>query len=118
MRSKGREDTTLRRLGETEGYIIRARWAREHFLENADVDIPRDVLVVSTDVSGSGKSSLEFGTLLRRGVARWAWSATSPTPGPVPGEEGGRGVTAGTPVEVSQNDESRTAPFLSRLVEF
>ena len=36
--------------------------------------------------------------------------------GPGAGDEGGRVVTAGTPGEVSQNDESRTAPFLSRFV--
>ena len=35
----------------------------EHNLKNVDVDIPRDALAVFTGVSGSGKSSLAFGTL-------------------------------------------------------
>jgi hypothetical protein len=32
-------------------------------LKNVDVDLPRDSIVVFTGVSGSGKSSLAFGTL-------------------------------------------------------
>ncbi len=37
--------------------------------------------------------------------------------GPGAGEEGGRVVAAGTPVEVSRSSESRTAPFLAAYME-
>jgi excinuclease ABC subunit A len=36
-----------------------------------DVDIPRDALVVFTDVTGSGKSSLAFGTLYAEAQRRY-----------------------------------------------
>jgi hypothetical protein len=37
-----------------------------HNLKNVDVKIPRDALAVFTGVSGSGKSSLAFGTFQPR----------------------------------------------------
>lgn len=50
---------------------MRVRGAREHNLKNVDVDIPRDSLVVFTGVSGSGKSSLAFGTLYAEAQRRY-----------------------------------------------
>ncbi|WP_122263517.1 excinuclease ABC subunit UvrA [Ornithinimicrobium cerasi] len=44
-------------------HSIRVRGARLHNLRDVDVDLPRDALVAVTGVSGSGKSSLAFGTI-------------------------------------------------------
>jgi excinuclease ABC subunit A len=56
--------------------FVRVRGAREHNLKNVDVDIPRDVLVVFTGVSGSGKSSLAFGTLYAEAQRRYLESVS------------------------------------------
>ncbi|MGJ7506024.1 excinuclease ABC subunit A [Variovorax sp. GT1P44] len=50
---------------------VRVRGAREHNLKNVDVDLPRDALVVFSGVSGSGKSSLAFGTLYAEAQRRY-----------------------------------------------
>jgi excinuclease ABC subunit A len=55
---------------------VRVRGAREHNLRNIDVDIPRDALVVFTGVSGSGKSSLAFGTLYAEAQRRYLESVS------------------------------------------
>ncbi|MGQ4659477.1 excinuclease ABC subunit A [Lysobacter sp. F6437] len=52
------------------GYV-QVRGAREHNLKDIDVDIPREALVVFTGVSGSGKSSLAFGTLYAEAQRRY-----------------------------------------------
>ncbi|MFF8933409.1 ATP-binding cassette domain-containing protein [Streptomyces paradoxus] len=51
--------------------FVRVRGAREHNLRGLDVDIPRDVLAVFTGVSGSGKSSLAFGTIYAEAQRRY-----------------------------------------------
>ncbi|QJW98343.1 excinuclease ABC subunit UvrA [Frigoriglobus tundricola] len=50
---------------------VRVRGARTHNLKGVDVDVPRDALVVFTGVSGSGKSSLAFGTLYAEAQRRY-----------------------------------------------
>ena len=58
-----------------ESIVIRG--AREHNLQNVDVDIPRDKLVVITGLSGSGKSSLAFDTIYAEGQRRYVESLSS-----------------------------------------
>jgi excinuclease ABC subunit A len=53
-----------------DGYV-HVRGARVHNLKNVDVRIPRNALVVFTGVSGSGKSSLAFGTLYAEAQRRY-----------------------------------------------
>lgn len=76
--------------------FICVRGAREHNLKNVDVDLPRDQLVVFTGVSGSGKSSLAFGTIYAEAQRRYLESVS--------------------PYDVSMNPDSRTAPFLAQYV--
>ncbi len=56
--------------------FVRVRGAREHNLKEVNVDIPRDALVVFTGVSGSGKSSLAFGTLYAEAQRRYLESVS------------------------------------------
>ena len=50
---------------------MRVRGAREHNLKDVDLDLPRDALVVFTGISGSGKSSLAFGTIYAEAQRRY-----------------------------------------------
>lgn len=50
---------------------MRVRGARVHNLKNVNVDVPRDAFVVFTGISGSGKSSLAFGTLYAEAQRRY-----------------------------------------------
>ncbi|TXD83811.1 excinuclease ABC subunit A [Subsaximicrobium wynnwilliamsii] len=58
-----------------EGFVA-IRGARQHNLKNVTLDIPRDALVVFTGVSGSGKSSLAFGTLYAEAERRYLESVS------------------------------------------
>src|SRR4051812_41872227 len=54
---------------ETSAIVIRG--AREHNLQNVDLQLPRNQLIVFPGVSGSGKSSLAFDTLYGEGQRRY-----------------------------------------------
>ena len=56
--------------------FVRVRGAREHNLRNVSLEIPRGALVVFTGVSGSGKSSLAFGTLYAEAQRRYLESVS------------------------------------------
>src|SRR6201990_623412 len=56
---------------------IVVRGAREHHLQNVDVELPQETLVVITGLSGSGKSSLAFDTLYAEGQRRYVESLSA-----------------------------------------
>src|ERR1700733_11392769 len=60
-----------------ENTTIQIRGAREHNLQNVNLDLPRNRLIVFTGVSGSGKSSLAFDTLYAEGQRRYVESLSS-----------------------------------------
>ena len=51
--------------------------AKENNLKNVDLEIPKNKLVVFTGVSGSGKTSLAFGTIFAEGQRRYIESLSS-----------------------------------------
>jgi excinuclease ABC subunit A len=57
--------------------VIRIKGARQHNLQNLDIEIPRHKLVVVTGLSGSGKSSLAFDTLFAEGQRKYVESLSA-----------------------------------------
>jgi excinuclease ABC subunit A len=62
--------------GTGSGRIV-VRGAREHNLQNIDVELPRNSLTVITGLSGSGKSSLAFDTIYAEGQRRYVESLSA-----------------------------------------
>ena len=56
---------------------IKIRGARQHNLQNINLDIPKNKFVVITGVSGSGKSSLAFDTIYAEGQRRYVESLSA-----------------------------------------
>ncbi len=51
--------------------FVQVRGAKQNNLRNIDIDIPRNSFVVFTGVSGSGKSSIAFGTIYAEAQRRY-----------------------------------------------
>lgn len=68
---KQADDLSLPAPGHLADGFVRVRGARENNLRNVDVDVPRDAIVAFTGVSGSGKSSLAFGTIYAEAQRRY-----------------------------------------------
>src|SRR3989344_2150339 len=58
------------------GKII-VKGARTHNLKNVSVEIPRNKMVVFTGLSGSGKSSLAFDTIVAEGQRKYVESLSA-----------------------------------------
>lgn len=56
--------------------VISVRGAQENNLRDLDIDIPRDTVVAFTGISGSGKSSLAFGTIYAQSRQRYLESVS------------------------------------------
>lgn len=64
-----------RLFGVSDSIVVQG--AREHNLQNVDLELPRDQLIVFTGLSGSGKSSLAFDTIFAEGQRRYVESLSS-----------------------------------------
>jgi excinuclease ABC subunit A len=56
---------------------ISIRGAREHNLKDVNLELPRETLIVTTGLSGSGKSSLAFDTIYAEGQRRYVESLSA-----------------------------------------
>ncbi len=73
MTSKNRRG----RRSATELDTIVIQGAREHNLQNVNLELPKKKLIVFTGVSGSGKSSLAFDTIFAEGQRRYVESLSA-----------------------------------------
>ncbi len=70
-----RREQRSKRTTELDTIIVQG--AREHNLQNVDIELPKKKLIVLTGVSGSGKSSLAFDTLFAEGQRRYVESLSA-----------------------------------------
>jgi excinuclease ABC subunit A len=53
------------------------RGAKQHNLNNINIDIPKNKIVIFTGLSGSGKSTLAFDTIYAEGQRRYVESLSA-----------------------------------------
>lgn len=70
MNSNPQDTSALSASAAHDGFV-HVRGANENNLQNVEVRIPRDAIVAFTGVSGSGKSSLAFGTIFAEAQRRF-----------------------------------------------
>ena len=70
-----KESNQPRKSAELDTIVVKG--AREHNLQNIDLELPKKKLIVLTGVSGSGKSSLAFDTIYAEGQRRYVESLSA-----------------------------------------
>src|SRR5690606_16837947 len=70
MSNEGSKQKQSDSQSQPDGFVA-IRGARQNNLKNIDANIPREKFVVFTGVSGSGKSSLAFGTIYAESQRRY-----------------------------------------------
>ncbi|WP_399015850.1 hypothetical protein [Streptomyces sp. FIT100] len=100
--------------------MIQIRDARENNLADVSLDLPERRLTVLTGVSGSGKSSLVFGTNAAESQhhhqAVMAHADRLIDLGPGGAHDGGRVVFTGAPADLAAGGDTRTARHLREYV--
>ncbi len=89
--------------------LIRVHGARVNNLRDVSIEIPKRRLTVFTGVSGSGKTSLVFGTI----AAESQRLINETYLGPGAGHDGGRIVFEGTPADLVAARSTLTGEYLA-----
>jgi len=119
-----REPVSARKAPVREKAIV-VRNAREHNLQNIDVEIPRNAFTVVTGVSGSGKSTLAFDIIFNEGQRRYleslnAYARQFVQPAARPEVDSIRGIPPTVAIEqrTSRGGRKSTVATLTEIYHF
>ncbi|MFM7395856.1 MAG: excinuclease ABC subunit UvrA [Gammaproteobacteria bacterium] len=119
-----RESRAPRKSAATDRAIV-VRNAREHNLQNIDVEIPRNAFTVVTGVSGSGKSTLAFDIIFNEGQRRYleslnAYARQFVQPAARPEVDSIRGIPPTVAIEqrTSRGGRKSTVATLTEIYHF